>query len=272
MKHRDLGDLDGDIVLFGGPYSNVQALEALFEWARDAGVTPDRMICTGDVVGYCGAAAACVEAVRASGCTLVAGNCEIQLATDAADCGCGFSEGSVCDTLSSAWFTHARSELNADQKAWLGGAHDVVTFNHGAKRYAVLHGGSTDVSRFIWESDEEALFVREWAALEKHTGPVDSIVAGHGGLPFLRLTARGPWINTGVIGIPPNDGAPQTRFGFLSGGQLRIEHLTYDVDAAMRDMSDAGLPEACRTALKSGYWPSQDHLPESLRVAEADKG
>ncbi len=136
----------------------------------------------------------------------------------------------------------------------------------------MLHGGSTDVSRFIWESDEDALFAREWAALEEHTGPVDAIIAGHCGLPFLRLTARGPWMNTGVIGMPPNDGAPQTRFGLLSGGQMRIELLTYDVEGAIRDMQAAGLPEEYQSALKLGYWPSEDHLPDSLRVDRSAKG
>ncbi len=272
MKYRDLGDLEGDIALFGGPYSNLQALDALFARAREADVTPDHLICTGDAVAYCGAPGESVDALRASGCTLVAGNCEIQIAADAEDCGCGFQEESVCDALSGAWFNHARKALNAEQKKWLGDAPDFVSFNHAGKRYGVLHGGSTDVARFIWESDEDALFAREWAALEEHTGPVDAIIAGHCGLPFLRLTARGPWMNTGVIGMPPNDGAPQTRFGLLSGGQMRIELLTYDVEGAIRDMQAVGLPEAYQSALKSGFWPSEDHLPDSLRAERSAKG
>lgn len=270
MKHRDLGDLEGDIVLFGGPYSNLQALDAVFERAREADVAPDHLICTGDVVAYCGAPGASVDALRASGCTLVAGNCEIRIATDAGDG--GFEPGSVCDTSSSTWFGHARSVLSAEQKAWLGEAPDFVSFNHAGKRYGVLHGGGTDVSRLIWESDEDAVFAREWAALEDHIGPVDAIIAGHCGLPFVRLTARGPWMNAGVIGMPPNDGAPQTRFALLSGGQMRIEHLTYDVESAIRDMRDAGLPDVYQSVLETGYGPSQDHLPDSLRVDDSAKG
>ncbi len=268
MKHRDLGVLDGDLILFGGPYSNLQALEALFGWARGAGLTPDRMICTGDIVAYCGAPAACVAAIRAAGCAVVAGNCEQQLAADAQDCGCGFEEGSACDRLSGAWYAFARARLDPGDKAWMGTLPDLVTFVHHARRYAVLHGGSTDVARFVWETNDDAVFAREWRALEKHVGPVDAVIAGHSGLPFLRQTGRGPWLNAGVIGMPPHDGAPQTRFAVLSGGQMRVEHLDYDVAGAMADMETAGLPPDYRRALKTGYWPSEDVLPAALRVSD----
>lgn len=272
MKHHDLGVLDEDVILFGGPYSNLQALEALFSWARAADVPPEQMICTGDIVAYCGAPQRAVEAVRAAGCAVVAGNCEKQLAANADDCGCGFEEGSTCDRLSVAWYAFARTKLDEDEREWMGAIPDVVSFTHHGKRYGVLHGGVTDVAKFIWDVDEDAVFAREWAALEALTGPVDAVIAGHSGLPFLRLTQRGPWINTGVIGMPPHDGAPQTRFGVLSGGQLRIEHLEYDVDGAVADMQAAGLPRDYADALLSGYWPSEDVLPDDLRVAVADRG
>jgi len=272
MKHLDLGVLDDDVLLFGGPYSNIQALEALLAWADAADIDPERMICTGDIVAYCGAPLACVEAVQASGAAVLAGNCEIQLAAGADDCGCGFEGGTTCDRLSAAWYAFAQSQMTEDARNWMAGLPDVLTFNHQGKRYGVLHGGVTDVSRFVFDSDEDALFAREWAALEALTGPVDAVVAGHSGIPFLRLTQRGPWVNAGVIGMPPHDGAPQTRFALLSGGKMRIELLSYDVEGAMADMRTAGLPADYRDALQSGYWPSEDVLPESLRVAVSDRG
>lgn len=272
MKHHDLGIIEGDVLLFGGPYSNQQALDALFARAGEAGISPERMICTGDVVAYCGAAVGCVEAVRASGCAVVAGNCEKQLAADADDCGCGFEEGSTCDRLSVAWYDFARNALDQDTRAWMGDLPDIVSFTHHGKRYGVVHGGVTDVAKFIWETDEEAVFAREWAALEAVAGPVDAVIAGHCGVPFLRHTARGAWMNAGVIGMPPHDGSAQTRFGVLSKGQLRVEHLIYDAKAAAQDMSAAGLPMDYARALESGYWPSEDILPEALRVAVSDRG
>ncbi len=272
MKHRDLGVLDKDVLLFGGAYSNFQACEAIFAQATAAGVATDHVICTGDVVAYCGAPQASVAAVRASGCAVVAGNCEIQLAQQADDCGCGFEEGTTCDRLSTAWYAFAQSQLSADDRMWMEGLPDLVTFRHHSKRYGVIHGGVRDVAQFIWETDDDAVFVAEWSAFEAIAGPVDVIISGHCGIAFQRETSRGTWLNAGVIGMPPHDGAPQTRFAMLRQGQFQIQQLTYDVDGAMTDMRAAGLPTEYRDALKSGYWPSEDVLPDALRVAVCDRG
>lgn len=272
MKHRDLGVLDGDVVLFGGAYSNLQAVEALFAQVAARGVAPDHVICTGDVVAYCGAPVGTVEAIRASRCPVLAGNCEIQLAQDSDDCGCGFEEGTTCDRLSVAWYNFARVRLAQSAKEWMGRLPDLLTFTHHGLRYGVLHGGATDVARFIWEGDAAEVFEAQWAALEAITGPVDAVIAGHSGLPFVRKTTRGQWINAGVIGMPPHDGDADTRFAMLVGGQVNIERLSYDAQAAVADMQAAGLPRDYADALLSGYWPSEDVLPEALRVAVSDRG
>lgn len=272
MKHRDLGVLDGNVVLFGGPYSNAQACEALFARVQAAGVAPDHVICTGDIVAYCGSPMACVTQVRASGCAVVAGNCEIQLAQNADDCGCGFQEGTTCDRLSVAWYAFARAQLDEEARAWMEGLPDVVTFHHHGTRYGVIHGGVHDVAQFIWSSDEDPVFDRAWEALEATVGPVDAVIAGHSGLPFIRETPHGIWINAGVIGMPAHDGTPHTRFTVLERGQPRIESLEYDVAAAVAQMNEAGLPHDYRDALLSGYWPSEDVLPSALRVAVSDRG
>jgi len=272
MKHRDLGTLEGDVLLFGGPYSNLQALDALFAAAQARGIGAGRMVCTGDVVAYCGAARATVAAVRASGCAVVAGNCEVQLAANAADCGCGFEEGTTCDRLSVAWYAHARTQLDAGARAWMADLPDVVTFHHNHLRYGVIHGGVRDVAQFIWETDDDSVFAAEWEALEHHVGALDAIVAGHSGLPFVRQTSRGAWINAGVIGMPAHDGAQHTHFAVLQQGGARVMTLDYDVAGAVADMTAAGLPPDYGRALRSGYWPSEDVLPAALRVACSDRG
>jgi predicted phosphodiesterase len=272
MKHIDLGVLDGEVLLFGGPYGNVQATQAVLDWAHTARIIPKHMICTGDVVAYCGAPAASVSAVRASGCAVIAGNCEVQLAQNADDCGCGFEEGTTCERLSVAWYDYARRQLGADTRAWMADLPDVITFTHHGLRYGVIHGGARDVAEFIWETDVDAIFAREWAALEDIVGPVNGVVCGHSGLPFVRQTSRGVWLNAGVIGMPPHDGAKDTRFAVLRRGKIKIERLKYDVSGAVTDMDDANLPSEYRDALRSGYWPSEDVLPDALRVAVSDRG
>ncbi|RKE93980.1 metallophosphoesterase family protein [Sulfitobacter guttiformis] len=272
MKHRDLGVLDGDVLLFGGPYSNLQATQAVLAQARLRGIAADHVICTGDIVAYCGAPLSCVAAVRASGCAVLAGNCEMQLAQSAADCGCGFEEGTTCDRLSVAWYAFAQSQLGAADRTWMAGLPDTLSFVHHGKRYGVLHGGVRDIARFIWETDTAEVFEAEWTALEAVTGPLDGVIAGHSGLPFMRQTARGQWMNAGVIGMPPHDGAAQTRFAQMRNGAFSIETLDYDAAAAAADMDAAHLPADYRDALLRGYWPSEDVLPSALRIADADRG
>lgn len=272
MKHCDLGVLDDDLLLFGGAYSNLQATLALLEEARVRNVAADHVICTGDLVAYCGAPSATLAAVRDFGSVVLAGNCEVQLALNADDCGCGFEEGTTCDRLSVAWYAYARAQLNANALAWMAGLPDVLSFKHHGKRYGVLHGGATDVARFIWETDDEAVFDVEWMALEAITGPIDGVIAGHSGLPFIRETPRGVWMNAGVIGMPPHDGRQQTQFGLLSGGAFEMVDLSYHVSGAVADMEAAKLPMDYAVALQSGYWPSEDVLPDALRVAVSERG
>src|SRR5262249_937062 len=99
----DLGD-SGPLLVFGGPYGNLQATEALFREAKRLGVPFDRILCTGDIVAYCGDPLATVQAIRESGIAVVQGNCEEQLGNGADECGCGFTPGMMCHALSREWF------------------------------------------------------------------------------------------------------------------------------------------------------------------------
>ena len=171
-----------------------------------------------------------------------------------------------------AWYTYARAQFDTDARAWMVGLPDVLSFEHHGKRYGVLDGGATDVARFVWETDPDAVFNAEWTALEAITGPLDGVIAGHSGLPFLRETPREVWMNAGVIGMPPHDGTEHTRFAVLSGGAFEVVSLPYDAAGAVADMNTAKLPMEYAIALQSGYWPSENILPDALRVAVSDRG
>jgi hypothetical protein len=51
-------------VVFGGPYSNLEATRAVLDEATRLSISADRIICTGDVVAYGADAAATVDLVR----------------------------------------------------------------------------------------------------------------------------------------------------------------------------------------------------------------
>lgn len=272
MRHKHIGVLDGTVLVFGGPYSNAHATAAVLGCAADFGIAPSHVICTGDVVAYCGAPGQTIAAIRAADCTVVAGNCEVQLAANALDCGCGFEDGSTCDVLSAGWFAYATAHVRDADRDWMRALPDIATFDHCGARYAVVHGGVTDVARFIWASSDAQVFEEEWDAIERFVGPVDHVIAGHCGVPFIKTTPRGRWMNAGVVGMPPHDGAPQTRYAILEQDAFVIRNLSYDVEGAVSDMETAGLTQGYHRALRTGHWPSQDVLPQELRLSGLAKG
>lgn len=272
MRVQDLGERDGAVLLFGGPYSNLAAMRALSGEARRQGVPADHMICTGDVVAYCADPAETVAEIRSLGCPVVAGNCERQLAENALDCGCGFEEGSTCDLLSAGWYAHADAAIGAPDRDWMGQLPDIVTFTHRGQKCAVIHGGATDISRFIWPNSPDAVLAEEVAHIEAVTGPVDRVIAGHSGLAFERRVGTVEWLNAGVIGMPPNDGAPGTRYALLQDGRVEIRVLSYDHYTAAESMRRCGLTQGYDAALSSGFWPSEEVLPSELRRSACASG
>ncbi|MEM8654605.1 MAG: metallophosphoesterase family protein [Pseudomonadota bacterium] len=267
MRVQDLGVIDGPVLIFGGPYSNLQATQAVL---HEADIRGALALCTGDVVAYCARPVDTIATVRAAGCPVVAGNCEKQLAASAPDCGCGFEVGSTCDLLSAGWYAFADARVKAADRHWMAALPDVVTFQHEGARYGVIHGGVSDVARFLWSTSLASALEAEWDALEQDVGAVDHVLAGHSGIPFQRPLRRGTWINAGVVGMPPHHGSPDTAFAVLEDGRVTLHRLKYDFTGAVRDMRNAGLTHGYERALECGYWPSEDVLPPDLRLSLAN--
>ncbi len=267
---RDLGVLEGEVLLFGGPCSNLQASRALLAEARARAIPPERRICTGDVIAYCAAPGETLQLWQREA-RIVAGNCERQLAAGAAGCGCGFAPGSRCDRLSQGWYRHALGTVSAAQRAFMASLPDVILFSAFGRRHAVIHGGLSDIARFLWPVSPEAAFAEEIALLVDLVGPLERVIAGHCGIAFRRRIGAVEWLNAGSIGLPPNDGRPETRYLRLTGAGAVFERLRYDAAAARADMERAGLVQGYERALVSGWWPSEEILPPQMRRAQPSR-
>jgi MoaA/NifB/PqqE/SkfB family radical SAM enzyme/predicted phosphodiesterase len=257
---QEIISIDGPMLVFGGPYSNLEATRQVLDAAERLGIPAQRILCTGDVVAYGADARATAELVRRSGIHVLMGNCEESLAAAAADCGCGFTEGSACDRLAAAWYAHADREIDADSRAWMAALPRRLVIAIGGRRLAVVHGGARAINRFLFGSTPARIKREEIAA----TG-CDGVIAGHCGLPFTQIVDGKLWHNAGAIGLPANDGTPRAWYSLLvpEEADLRIEHraLDYDHEAAARKMRASGLPDGYAEALLSGLWPSCDVLP-----------
>ena len=252
--------IDGPALVFGGPFGNLQATQAVLAEAARRGIPAARIICTGDLVAYCGDPAATIDLVRRAGIHVVMGNCDEQLARDAQDCGCGFPSGSACERLASAWFAYADTQVDRDARAWLGALPRRIDLMIGGLRLAVVHGSVSRINQFVFASTAAAVKRREL-----DLAGADGVIGGHCGLPFTQVVDGKLWHNAGVVGMPAHDGTPRVWFSVLTPERdgLRIEHaaLAYDHAAAATAMVRAGLPPDYRDALASGIWPSCDVLP-----------
>lgn len=257
----DIGKVKGPILVFGGPYSNLQATLALKQEAKRLGVTPSHIICTGDVVAYCGDPEATVNLIRDWGIHVVMGNCEESLAQDADDCGCGFEEGTACSLLSNNWYQYAKTQLSNDNKQWMRSLPRSIGFHAEGYNIHCIHGGVSHINQFIFASTDKKLKA-EQLALAK----ADIILAGHCGLPFGQQIGNKAWLNAGVIGMPANEGKESVWYMLLtpsgSGLEASWHRLQYDVCEAQQAMQGVGLSEQYCRALKTGLWPSLDVLPE----------
>ena len=261
-----LGVLDGPVLIFGGPYSNLEATRAMLAQAESLGVPRDRTICTGDVVAYCAAPRECVEVIAEANLPVVMGNCEESLGAGLDDCGCGFDPGGTCDRLAADWYSYAAGQLDHSARVWMLDLPSRITFDIGGRHLAVVHGAPSEINRFIFASTDQSEKRREIDA----TG-CDGVVCGHSGLPFTQLIEGRLWHNAGVIGLPANDGTRRTWFSLLTPGQdgLTIEHraLDYAAGPAAAAMRAAGLPEEYAQALETGLWDNCEILPASETAA-----
>ncbi len=132
-KLKHLSPLKGKVLVFGGVYSNLQALEALQNLAFADGIAPQNIICTGDMVAYCAQPKECITLIKEWGIHTIAGNVELNLCEGDDDCGCNFSEGSRCDTFSRQWYPYLQQELNQHDLAWMATLPEFLSFEYADK-------------------------------------------------------------------------------------------------------------------------------------------
>lgn len=265
LKVEDIGELKGKCLLFGGVYSNYQALSKLREIASDQNIKPSNIICTGDILGYCAEANESIELIREWGIRSILGNVEIQVRDDAEACGCNFDEGSRCDVFSQNWYNYTCKVIEPDHKDWLNSLPDHIRFSIHGQEAVVVHGAYPNVSEFVFKSTP-------WSRKEEilKTLDADIIIAGHCGLPFSDFRDHKYWLNPGVIGMPANDGTSRVWYMILDPDENRLnfQHLSYQYDhnTTARLMNDNNLPPTYAETLSSGLWDNMEILNEEEKL------
>ena len=260
QKIAHLSKISGKTLLFGGVYSNLQALESLKQIAEKENINPENCICTGDIVGYCAQPEETVQLFKLWGAKSIVGNVEIQLRENAADCGCDFREGSRCDGFSQLWYPFAQSKLSENSLEFLKTLPNNISFNYANKKITVVHGSYFNVSEFIFKSTNWNVKEPNFEATKS-----DVIIAGHCGLPFNHQHKNKLWLNPGVIGMPANDGNPSVWYAILDdkNNSFNFTHKTLDYNYKLTSklMQNGLLPEEYSRTIVTGIWDNTEILP-----------
>ena len=261
MTIKSLNPINKPILVFGGPYSNLEALESLRSFASSNGITPDRIICTGDIVGYCGHPSEALNYIEDWGIHCIAGNVELNIRNGEEECGCNFDEGSRCDVFSRQWYPYAFSKMTERNLNYINSLPEFLKFKFYQKEVFVLHGSKENTSEFIFKSTPSHIKKDIIQACQ-----ADIIFAGHSGIPFHQKFEKNHWINAGVIGMPANDGRTNTWFVIIdldnTGLKCEFNPLTYDHRKASKHMEDQNLPLSYANTLNTGIWDNCEILPE----------
>jgi len=259
MKMEEIELKQGRILVFGGPYSNLEATKRMKEISFKLGFKPSQVICTGDVVGYCASPEETVNLIREWGVRAIAGNVELQLAQGEADCGCNFEEGSRCDLFSRNWFPYAQRNLSPDSINWMSDLPKELILKYEDRKTLVCHGSPTDTSEFVFKSSDDKRKIADFEAKN-----VDMILAGHSGIPFYQKFRAKTWVNAGVIGMPANDGTTRAWFAIVNvlDASVQLHAFDYDHLTAHDKMKVKELPTSYAQTLLTGIWDNCEILPE----------
>jgi len=261
QKIKAIADIRGPVLVFGGVYSNLQALEAIYKKAKELNIVANHIICTGDIVAYCAQPVECINFIKDWGIHCIAGNVEINLYQGDDDCGCNFSDGGRCDVFSRQWFPYLKSKITADDLIWMENLPHYLAFNYAGKKVFVLHGAYPNTSEFIFKSSPWEVKQNIFEATN-----ADVIIAGHCGIPFYDAQHDKLWLNAGVIGMPANDGTPKVWYALLDDENeklsFKICELDYDFETAAQMMEGKPLPQTYKETLKTGIWDNCEILPE----------
>jgi len=260
-KVKQLGELNGPLLLFGGAYSNFQALQKMYDVSVDLGIPGSHVINTGDCVAYCGQPLECIDLLKSWEINNIVGNVELQLVNNEDDCGCNFSPEGRCDTLSRNWYAFLKNTLTEDAINWMRTIPKFIAFTIGGKKVFVLHGSYKNISEFVFKSTSWEVKSEVFQATDS-----DVVIGGHCGLPFHDIQQDKYWLNPGVIGMPANDGTPKVWYMVLNfiNGELKFKHKSFEYDYSLTQkiMAEKNLPSTYAQTLGSGLWDNCEILPQ----------
>lgn len=244
-----LSDSSQKLILCGGPYSNFSSLEALITKTKDSA----HRFCLGDIGGFGPHPDRSIKLLRDNKFVCIKGNYDQTVGEGEADCGCGYIDP-IDRKFAQVSFDYTLKNTSIENRNWLRTLPDQCLIEWCGKKILLCHGSPDEVNEFVFESEVTEEKINQW--LTKFS--VDAICVTHSGIPWIKKTSKGHWVNVGVIGRPAHE--PSARVWFaqaqIVNGELgfSLTPLEYDSAPVIKAMRDEGLPEEFCESLLTGEW------------------
>ena len=206
-------------------HSNLHALETVLEEIET--LSPDAILCLGDIVGYGAHPKECCERIRLSATRSILGNHDRAVIAD---------DTSGMNPLAAAAAVWTAKALEPDVKKYISSLTQSSSIEDGrGTTIEMFHGSDVDPDEYVFEeSVDEAML---------HRCDADLVLLGHTHIPFVRTFEAGIVANPGSVG-QPRDGDPRASFATIDTEkrEVGIHRLEYDIRSASDSILEAGLP------------------------------
>lgn len=224
------------VALVSDVHANLPALESVMPFIDGS----DRVVCTGDLVGYYPFPNQVARRAREDGWICVKGNHEHALVEGAS----GFNP------VAAEALRWTARELNEANEGWLRDLPSERCLKIAGMRFVVTHGAPGDINRYVMpgltDLEAEGLLARADA---------DVLVLGHTHKPFHRTVEGGHLINPGSVG-QPRDGDPRASMASLdiSPDDVLVDQvrMDYPIEEVQEEVEDEGLPASLGHRLLRG--------------------
>ena len=198
MKTQSLViDSDNTLYLFGGPYSNFSSLEAFLNKTKNS----KYRFCLGDIGGFGPHPDRSIELLKNHHIICLQGNYDQTVGGGEADCGCGYIDP-IDRKFAQISFDYTLKNTSDINRAWLRSLPEHILLTWKGKKILLCHGSPDETNEFVFESETSDEKIDSW--LTKYQ--VDAICVTHSGIPWIKKTKKGFWVNVGVLGRTANEG------------------------------------------------------------------
>lgn len=220
------------IGLLSDVHANLPALDAVLDDLPDV----DRIVCTGDVVGYNAWPAECLERVRAVSAVVVQGNHDRTVPTPSQY---------RANRMAEAGLELARETLSDEQRRWLADLPRRTDIADGRYRLVHSHPDPDQLGTYV-EPDE-------FPTMRPYLDEYDGLVLGHTHVQHAAEVDGRTIVNPGSVG-QPRDGDHRAAYAVLdtADGSVDLRRVDYDVVRAQQAIHERDLPQRSAYRLADG--------------------